>query len=79
MVDHNVLEREISAAFSIILGLAVTPEQEVERSETPEWDSLKHMELIFAIEDRFGVQFSEAELAELSSKSKVVKLLSELL
>ena len=28
------------------------------------WDSMQRVEVIFALEDEFGVQFSEEELAE---------------
>lgn len=42
------------------------------RDETARWDSLKHVELIFALEDEFDVQFTEVELEKLSSEAEVV-------
>jgi len=42
------------------------------RKNTPQWDSLKHIEVIFAIEDELGLQFSEEALAALDSVAHVV-------
>ncbi|HZR01623.1 MAG TPA: acyl carrier protein [Burkholderiales bacterium] len=47
------------------------------RSEIPEWDSLKHMELVFALEDEFGVRFDEAEFAALVSPGEIANIIKE--
>lgn len=44
------------------------------RENTPRWDSLKHVELVFAIEDELGIQFDEAELGQLDSVQAIVRL-----
>jgi acyl carrier protein len=44
----------------------------IHRDETPRWDSLKHVELIFALEDEFDLQFTESELEELKSEAQVI-------
>jgi acyl carrier protein len=36
------------------------------------WDSLTHMEIVFMLEDAFGVRFDEDEIAELDSESQIV-------
>ncbi|PWC53737.1 hypothetical protein TSA6c_02295 [Azospirillum sp. TSA6c] len=36
---------------------------ETSMKTTPEWDSLRHMELILAIEDRFGLILDGDEIA----------------
>lgn len=36
------------------------------------WDSLKHMDLIAALEDRFGIEFTGDEIAEMLSVGKIV-------
>lgn len=33
----------------------------------PKWDSLRHMSLIFAVEEGFGVRFEDDQLPELTS------------
>ncbi|HET7603716.1 MAG TPA: acyl carrier protein [Gemmatimonadales bacterium] len=39
----------------------------LQREEISEWDSLKHMEIVFAVEDSFGIEFREDELPYLNS------------
>lgn len=59
--------------------LSVPPDryQNLMRANVPEWDSLKHMELVFALEDEFGVRFDEAEFPALSSPSAIAKIIAK--
>lgn len=40
------------------------------------WDSLRHMNLIFAIEGTFGVRFSDDQMSSLTSVGKIREALS---
>ena len=42
------------------------------RQDTPEWNSLKHMEIIFAIEEEFEIQYSEEEMIAIASIGDIV-------
>jgi acyl carrier protein len=42
----------------------------------PKWDSLRHMNLIFAIEDGFGIRFADEELSELTSVAAIERSLA---
>ncbi|GGD00291.1 acyl carrier protein [Undibacterium terreum] len=46
------------------------------RSSIVEWDSLKHVEIMFALEDELGTEFSEEELAQLDSVMKIVDVVA---
>ena len=48
---------------------------ELRRSDIGEWDSLKHVEIVFALEDEFGVQFDESEFAAMDSPAAIAALL----
>lgn len=37
------------------------------RQNTPEWNSLKHMEIVFAIEEEFEIQYTVEEIIGLAS------------
>ena len=37
--------------------------------DVKEWDSLRHIELIFALEETFGVEFSPDDIADLYSST----------
>lgn len=41
-----------------------------------EWDSLRHMNLIFAIEDAYGIRFEDDEVACLTSVALIERALA---
>jgi len=41
------------------------------------WDSLKHMNLILALEEEFAVAFSDDEVTEMLSLRRIVEILSK--
>ena len=41
------------------------------------WDSLKHMNLILALEEEFNITFSDEEIVEMLSVKIIVKTLKE--
>ena len=43
------------------------------------WDSLRHMKLVFAIEDEFGVQFSDDQIIQLTDVGKIINCIKELI
>ena len=51
----------------------VTP---ISRETCDSWDSLKHLEIIFALEDEFALKFSEEEIIYLDSSQQAVNILS---
>jgi len=42
---------------------------------TPKWDSLRHIEVVFAMENAFHVRFTMPEIASLRKLSDIRKLL----
>jgi acyl carrier protein len=75
--------QEIQEAVCEVLGVAFEQAKPVDPSLCREghaaWDSLKHVEVIFALEDRFNVRFSEDEMQQLDSVGKITRRVSELL
>jgi len=66
-------ESEICAVVSAVLGKTV--DLTTSRASEPLWDSLKHMEIIFAVESKWGVVFSEVEMGDIQS---LIQLLQKL-
>jgi acyl carrier protein len=59
--------------LELLATVLKTPVDAGASTETlPAWDSLRHIEVIFAVEDAFGVQFPEETLGELTSVERVV-------
>ncbi len=44
---------------------------------TAKWDSLAHMNLIFAIEDSFGIQISDDDLPNSMSVRKLIEIIQK--
>lgn len=41
------------------------------------WDSLRHMEIMLAIEGKFGIQFEPDELVDMTTYSDIKKLVTD--
>ena len=65
-MNPKALRDEIDALLRDVLRLA-RASAEPSRAGTDAWDSLKHMEIVFALEDRYGVRFDESEFDALDS------------
>jgi acyl carrier protein len=76
MKNLNSLELEVAQLISEITGESVGVESS--RDSIPAWDSLRHVEIIFAFEDSYGITLEEAEMAKLNSvKSLAQRVLSK--
>jgi acyl carrier protein len=51
----------------------------VNMSSTPEWDSLNHVQLLSAVEKKFGVEISPDEAFKLTSADRLVQYLHAIL
>jgi acyl carrier protein len=59
-----------------VLGVdPATLNDESNAQNTPKWDSLRHIEVIFAVESAFHVRFTMPEIASLRKLEDVRKLL----
>ena len=57
----------IAEILTLALERPVAPGEALTRDDEPRWDSLKHLEIIFAIEGAFGVAFTPEEIGEVNS------------
>jgi len=65
-----------------ILGLVLEmPEQQIDETLSAEdagnWDSIRHLNLVMALEEAFGVSFSSDELGRLTSYRAIVDALGQ--
>jgi acyl carrier protein len=58
-----------------ILQLPAQDDSALRREDVDAWDSLKHMEIVFALEDRYGVRFDESEFAALDTSAAIAAAL----
>lgn len=47
--------------------------------DVPEWDSIKQMQIIIALEEEYSVEFSENDLVEANNVKKLCQYISSLI
>lgn len=73
------MKEQIFKQISLVMEV---PESDISLASTPEtlanWDSLRHMNLILALEMEFGVEIPPERIVEMLSVQLIVDTLSEL-
>jgi acyl carrier protein len=72
-MNDEATRAEVRRVLALVLGPQVAGASEIRRDSAPAWDSLKHVEILFAVEDRFGVRFAEDELRSLASDEDIAR------
>jgi acyl carrier protein len=68
MTKPAEIERRVLDVIALVLKLPddqVTPD--ISSAATERWDSLKHMMIVLAVEEEFGIEFLETEIPNLVS------------
>ncbi len=70
------MEQKIKEIMANVFGISPDeiPEN-ADSSDTKEWDSLKHMTLILALEEEFGIEFDEQQIVEMTSFKKLLDVI----
>ena len=71
MLDKRLLDT-VSRVFNIN-PTAITPD--TSQDNTPSWDSIAHLQLVFEIEDTFGVRLSSEEIPQATSVARLQEIL----
>lgn len=66
------VEAVVSEVLSLVLKQSFTPAEPVLRAEVETWDSLSHIEIIYAVEEALEVTFGEQEMADLDGSQAIV-------
>lgn len=71
------MEKRLKTILSNVLGIG---EEEIKDSSSVEnitsWDSLNHINLIVALEENYGLSFSEEEMLEMTTFGRIKRILS---
>ena len=51
--------------------------QKMDLDNTDDWDSLKHMNLIIALEEEFNINFQDSEIIQINSFNKIIEVISK--
>lgn len=77
MQTNDVNER-VRRMLSALLNLPVEAlRDESSREALEEWDSLKHMHLVLALEEEFGIEFADDEVSGLATVAGLTQAITE--
>jgi acyl carrier protein len=72
-VTGDNTKREVRDVLQTVLGRSIRPQEDVRRANEPTWDSLRHVEILLAIEGAFEIRFDEHEMGQLDSLDKLTR------
>ena len=65
---ENKIEGKIKNVMSAVLDIPIQEINDKSSSDTVvSWDSLKHINLVIALEEEFEMEFSESEIPEITN------------
>jgi len=71
-VTRGEVESAVRSMLEIVLKRPVGADEDVARENEEAWDSVRHIELLFMLEEEFEFTFSEDEMAELNTSGEIV-------
>jgi acyl carrier protein len=66
VIDETIRQR-VAEIVGVVFGVAPLPARTPPGAPSPEWDSLRHIEIILAVEDEFRISIAEDDFASLRS------------
>lgn len=74
MTAQTSTDDTVRDVLSVALGRPIGPEEVPRRAEERDWDSLKHIEIVFMLEGELGVTFGPDEMAALDGLDAIVRI-----
>ena len=74
-LKNNKIQYKIKDLISSVFN--IDKENINEDNQSSNWDSLKHMNLILALEDEFNLKFKNAEIIKMNNYLSVLEILSK--
>ena len=73
---NNTLEARIKNVMSAVFDIPVDQIKDNSSADTIEsWDSLKHMNLVVALEEEFEIEFKDDEIIEMMNYLLIIEVL----
>jgi acyl carrier protein len=78
-VKTEVLRLQVHRLLGYILRRPIDERENPSRATEPTWDSLKHIELMFLLEDHFEVRFSARDMSQVEDAIGIQRMLDRIL
>ena len=69
------LPAEVRRLLGLALSRPIAEGDNPSRDADPSWDSLKHIEIVFLLEDHFELRFTDQELEQLQDAEQISRIL----
>lgn len=70
---HDVLTTRVRKVFEAVFGSRVSFDPQLGRANEARWTSLKHVELLVALETEFGIRFDGGDATDMISVPVVIE------
>jgi acyl carrier protein len=74
-MSNNILQESTEIFRDVIGDSRIVLQPSTTAKDIPEWDSITHVLLIVAVEKKFGVKFTAAEIQSLQNVGELVALI----
>jgi len=75
MNNNQQIKKKVQNIFNSIFKEKIYNYEKLEFNKTKKWDSLKHIQLIVALEKEIGIKISTSDVEKLTSYKKIIKYL----
>jgi len=80
MINEKQIETKVFEIISITLEISLKSISVKSSTQTiHKWDSLKHMNIIVALEEEFNIEFSDKQIVEMPSVKIIISNIKQLL
>ena len=73
-MENNIIKSKLKEIMSNVFIIDIANISEDNQSKN--WDSLKHMNLILALEDEFDLKFKNSEIIQMDNFVSILQILS---
>ena len=74
IIDYSEFKEIIAKVFNI---KAEEVNEDLSKDDIGSWDSLKQMDMIFSLEEKYSLQFEIEEIASMNSIKEIMRILSK--
>ena len=74
-MENNIIKSKLKEIISSVFIIDIANISEDNQSKN--WDSLKHMNLILALEDEFDLKFKNSEIIQMDNFVSILQILSK--
>lgn len=72
-MTRDTVALAVRGVLELALGRRIEPDEEVPQMKEPGWDSVKHIEILFLLEEELGITFAADEIAALDGMRAIVE------